>query len=757
MTALTVYQTSVAATTLATAGKLAATTGGTASSKTTQIGTSTGWFELQALNNNTAATVASQPGPTGKGWLLDATTLEGQTIAAGTWTPSVNLKTSVGTATVTIVERYYLYSNGWYTLLGTSTKSGQGLTTTASTITGTAVSLAAIVCSTGDKLYIDRWVNVTANSTGSGVATVTHAESSTSTGVTTGQSVTPGYAATSYTYTSNPFTAAILADSPSAFLPLDEPSGNWAHDISGNGYNGAILGGVTVAQSGPPNLGAGTSFSFDGSTGSVTIAPGLDLASATAASWEIAFFQPSGAAAGSGNPRILDNSHTDASNAGFQIAPDKGGGGGFAYIGNGTSTHDAFWSNNPWTTGVWHYISVIFNGTSLLVYFDNVQVGNASFTAFTLADDANKYPITIGAGAYANDYSNARIAYVAVWKGTALTTTQRNAHYAAFIARGIPTSAALLATLTRSVPSSASLLATNTRSVPATAALLQTATRSVPSSAALLATNTRNAPASAALLATNTRAIPTSAALQATAVRSFPASVALQATNNRTVATSAALLATNARAAPASAALLATNTRSVPTSVALLGTRSRAISSTAALLATNTRTVPSSAALLATNTRSIPTTVALAGTGATRAIPTSAALLATLSRTVTSAAALTQTNTRAIPTQAALLATLTRSIPSSAALLATRQRSISASAALSATGQRTILASVALLLTASRSIPTTATIGVMVASTPGSAIASDAPAHSIIGGDNAVGGVSPGDVLVANISAADRE
>lgn len=68
---------------------------------------------------------------------------------------------------------------------------------------------------------------------------------------------------------SDPYSQAVLADSPLGFWRLDETPGAVAYDSSGNGNNATITGGVTLNQSGAlvcdPSEGA---MVFDGSTGS---------------------------------------------------------------------------------------------------------------------------------------------------------------------------------------------------------------------------------------------------------------------------------------------------------------------------------------------------------------------------------------------------------------------------------------------------------------------------------------------------------
>jgi hypothetical protein len=196
---LTVYGTNSTTSTLSTANKLVTSTGGGSTFTTTKVGTSTGWGELYSQGNTSVWAAGGAIGsPSGHGFLWDVTTLEGQTILAGNWTPVVQLLTSIGSITADIHVRAYKYNGGAYTSIGDMSKTGQSITTGTTTYTFSASSLSAVSFSTGDKLYVDVWLNITANSTGSGSATVfLNMASSSTQGVASEMQVgTPGYATT---------------------------------------------------------------------------------------------------------------------------------------------------------------------------------------------------------------------------------------------------------------------------------------------------------------------------------------------------------------------------------------------------------------------------------------------------------------------------------------------------------------------------------------------------------------------------------
>jgi hypothetical protein len=207
-TALTVYLASAAATTITTADQLYTTSGTpTTTQSYSKIGnnvTGYGEIESQANNANTWAASGSIGSPTGKGFLLDVTTLESQQIVSGNWTPSVRLNAAqgsgapqAGTLVGDIYMRAYKYSGGTYTLIVTCSLTAQTLNTTFTTYTLTAASGSTTNFSTGDKLYVDIWFNCTTNTNAVAAQGVRlnrlSTDTTTKTGDTNAQFVSPGY------------------------------------------------------------------------------------------------------------------------------------------------------------------------------------------------------------------------------------------------------------------------------------------------------------------------------------------------------------------------------------------------------------------------------------------------------------------------------------------------------------------------------------------------------------------------------------
>lgn len=205
MTALITYGSNVAASTVSTADKLSSTTGGTETTNNTTAPNDAGnneWIEVLS-QGGTAAANASIPAPTGKGWLFDVTTLEGQMIAAGNWSDIFNISISGGAGLITLVTstvRFYRRSSGGiYTSIGSITVSGISVTGSKQQVSSGNVSLSSAAFSTGDKLYIDRWLQSgTSSDIWSGDTVAIYVSNSGTAGVANdAQTTTPGYSSSS--------------------------------------------------------------------------------------------------------------------------------------------------------------------------------------------------------------------------------------------------------------------------------------------------------------------------------------------------------------------------------------------------------------------------------------------------------------------------------------------------------------------------------------------------------------------------------
>lgn len=241
MTALTVFCTNTNDTLVSTARQL---TNAAPASETTAVTTNISkqcvdigkpWQEIFAQSGS-GGTGSSEPAPSGLGFIWDVTTLEGQQIAAGTWTPTVKLSMNVAGFNADITCRAWnRHSNGTFTQLGNDMiLSGQVLSTSPTVYTFGATNIPAANFATGDKLYIDFILNFTANPGTFGTATLTFYEN----GGANEQVVTPGYAAQS----------SITPGSGDAFYDYLGPSPSYRP--RGNRWHPYHLGNIT----GPPEI-----------------------------------------------------------------------------------------------------------------------------------------------------------------------------------------------------------------------------------------------------------------------------------------------------------------------------------------------------------------------------------------------------------------------------------------------------------------------------------------------------------------------
>src|SRR5262249_44999502 len=113
VTPLTTYGTNTASGTLATANTLVTSTGAGSINKTTLVGTSTGYGTFWSQGNAGAWPAAgSLPAFNGHGWLWDVTTLEGNLLFGGNFTPTFTLSFSSVSFVADLYVRIARYNGG---------------------------------------------------------------------------------------------------------------------------------------------------------------------------------------------------------------------------------------------------------------------------------------------------------------------------------------------------------------------------------------------------------------------------------------------------------------------------------------------------------------------------------------------------------------------------------------------------------------------------------------------------------------------
>lgn len=168
------------------------------------------------------------------------------------------------------------------------------------------------------------------------------------------------------------YKSAVLADAPTAYWRLDEPSGTTAADSSGNAHTGTITGTVTLAQGGALQSDTNQAMVFDGTTGFI---------SATAFNWPTTL--------------TLEAWIRTRTTALVPILSNRlvGGAGSYLAVTAAGKLQYLNSSGSPTTTvgttaiadGVPHHVAVTVAGNAVVLYVDGTQdvaatqTGNAAF------------------------------------------------------------------------------------------------------------------------------------------------------------------------------------------------------------------------------------------------------------------------------------------------------------------------------------------------------------------------------------------
>jgi hypothetical protein len=129
---------------------MSSTTGGTETAVQTTVTGTNQWVEVVS-RAATLASVTAIGSPSGKGWVYAP---GNGTFATGNWSATVTLSASApGTTDVTI--RFYKYSGGTYTSIGTINKTG--ITGTKTSYSFAATSFSSVTFASSDLLYCDLW------------------------------------------------------------------------------------------------------------------------------------------------------------------------------------------------------------------------------------------------------------------------------------------------------------------------------------------------------------------------------------------------------------------------------------------------------------------------------------------------------------------------------------------------------------------------------------------------------------------------
>lgn len=186
----------------------------------------------------------------------------------------------------------------------------------------------------------------------------------------------------------------VRADTPLSYWRFGEASGTVATDETGT-TNGTYTGAVTLGAAGAIAGDANTAASFDGTTGYVALGNGFDFAGTSAMSIEV-WVKP-GTLDTSSYRRLLSKEIQDGNGRqGYLIAAiaasDAGSFSFERFRDNGT---EALRTLLP--IGAYSHVVATYDGTTMLLYVNGAQVGNAT-SARTLAT----ITVPLNLGTYSN-------------------------------------------------------------------------------------------------------------------------------------------------------------------------------------------------------------------------------------------------------------------------------------------------------------------------------------------------------------------
>ena len=243
----------------------------------------------------------------------------------------------------------------------------------------------------------------------------------------------------------DPYSTAVMADSPLAYWRFDEPSGTTLWDSSSNantsGANtGFPSGNVAFGQSGAIGSAATeTAIGLDGTTNSLvmnsTSMTGFAPTYLTVESW----FELTGV---STNQSIVANGdpETGGFNKGFDLVINSGGGGGYFAVGNGAAMKKATWTSTLSLNTWYQYVGQYDGSTGVLsTYLDGVAIGAGATLTSKGAISAVPSSVGVAVGEepnVGNNFVAGNVDDVSVYSGSSaavLSATRIAAHYAAAV------------------------------------------------------------------------------------------------------------------------------------------------------------------------------------------------------------------------------------------------------------------------------------------------------------------------------------
>ncbi len=305
--------------------------------------------------------------------------------------------------------------------------------------------VTAVACSHGWDSYDPRLGTASASSAGGGSAqTSTAAETASSTTAAASSGSTSGATSSSTTSSSSSSSGAggadagpptyrdiILADGPLAYWRLGEAQGPTIVDEVGQHPGAGTATGLTY---GVPGLLVGnTAMSFNGSSGSITVAGGWDFLDKAPYSFEV--WAKLGVSTND-YPRILSKEHNGVPRQGYLFLAGTSPDAGLPFFGSERWLDDqnilATFYHGPISATDWSYVVATFDGKVGTIYLD----GALAQTGGTGADGgivATGTSFTIGATSGLGSHFSGSLDELAIY-GKALSDAEILNHYKAGIA-----------------------------------------------------------------------------------------------------------------------------------------------------------------------------------------------------------------------------------------------------------------------------------------------------------------------------------
>ena len=157
------YGSSIANGTITTANTASTTTGGTETSKTSTWSGGNHFAEVWSQGGSSTPATSIPATPDGHGWVTAAP--GAGSFANANWSASIALALS-SSSTVSWTVRFFKYSSGTYTSIGTIATSAASLGTSRTVISFAATSMALTTFGAADLLYVDLWMQDTTGAGG---------------------------------------------------------------------------------------------------------------------------------------------------------------------------------------------------------------------------------------------------------------------------------------------------------------------------------------------------------------------------------------------------------------------------------------------------------------------------------------------------------------------------------------------------------------------------------------------------------------